>query len=127
MCKWYIISKVMQCKVMQGHATLRKAMQCPARSSIVMQVQSHVIMQGKSHTSSVNFTLLLRRFACTQAFSGSRRGVVVYHRWSPEYKLVLFMLFLSETILIRRTLQKSNFLQFRAINEREGAWSADSD
>ena len=114
-----MLRKVMQryarsCNVPQAHATSCKVM------------QSHVIMQGKSHTSFVNFTVQSRRFTCIQAFSGGWRGVVVYHRWSLESELVPFMMFIPETILVRWTLQKSNFLQFRSINEHEGVWSADS-
>ena len=80
------------CKVMQLYTRSCNVPQDHATSCKVMQ--SHVIMQDKPHTSLVNFTLLSQRFACIQDFSGSWRGVVVYHRprWSPESKLVPFII-----------------------------------
>ena len=73
--------KVMQCEVMHGHTPSCKVMQRHARSWKVMQgkVESHSIL--------VNFTLLLRSFDCIQAFLGNWREMVVYHRWSPKFRL----------------------------------------
>ena len=53
MCEWYVVSKVMQSKVMQGHAVLHKVMQRYAKSCKILQghgtsckvKQSYVIMQ----------------------------------------------------------------------------------
>ena len=137
MCEWYVFlrsCKARSCSVTQSHAKLRKVMQRPpqghATSCKVMQ--SYVIMQSKSckasHTAfSVSFTLLSRRFACIQAFSGgcerwlSTTGGLRNLSWSHLW------CFVRKQSFIRWTLRKSNFPQSRSISERERGWSTDSD
>ena len=89
MGEWYVIFKVKQGKVMQGHprscniaqshATLRKITQRPARSCNVKQGHAKLRYHARqvTHPSLISFTLLSRRFACTQAFPGGWGEVVV--------------------------------------------------
>ena len=82
-------SKHMSGMFMQSHVTSCKVMQSHVKSYKVCKVSRQV----KSRTCSVNFTLLSQRFTCIQAFSGSWREVVVYHRWSLEFRLVFLCCF----------------------------------
>ena len=83
-----------------------------------------VSRQFGSYTCSVNFTILSQHFAYIQGFSGSWREVVVYmyHRWSPEFRLVFPCYFFWKQSLICRTLQKSNFplYQFCSVHKHKG-------
>ena len=91
-CSSSILFQVMQCNVAQGHAKSCNVMQC-------MQGKQ----AGESHTYSVSFTLLSRHFACTQAFSGSWREVVIYHRWSLEFRLVFLCCFFRNYLYSQNT------------------------
>ena len=96
------------CNVMQGHAKSCKV---------------------ESHTSLVNFTLLSQRFTCIQAFSGGWREVVVYHRCSPELRLVFLCCFSRKQSLFVGHFKDPIFsnISFAQLVKREGAWSKDSD
>ena len=122
--------KVMECMVMQCHARSCNVKRGHASSCIVMQNHArsrHATSCMVSHTPTwltlLSCHVVLPLFRLFQAIGErglSTTGGLRNLCWS------LFMFLLPETILIRWT-RKSNFLQFRWIKEREGAWSIYSD